>query len=345
MIKILDNNTIDIESLEVGDLIDMEVLQKLQDNFAISMNIASITVNKDGNPITRESSYTRYCSQVIQKTSIGKNRCAESHKFMGEEAARNKKPYVGICKSGLIDFAAPIMVEGKVIGTVLGGQILTEEPNKDDLLRVAREINADSETLIGAIDSVGLSKMRNVEAAAEVLFIIVNTLVRDGYIKLKYDLISKSLSNNFMQTSATIEELSASAMNITTEQEKLNKEVKEVGSITDEITNILEAIKAIATQTKMLGLNASIEAARAGEAGKGFSVVAKEIQNLSESSKETADSIMELTKKIQDSVKNTVNSSETTLATSKEQANAMEEITVSVQEAVDLTELLVSTIK
>lgn len=344
MIKVLDNNDIDIDSLEVEDLIDMDVLQKLQDNFAISMNIASITVNRDGNPITRESSYTRYCSQVIQKTGVGKERCAESHKFMGEEAAKNKRPYVGKCKGGLIDFAAPIMVGDKVIGTVLGGQVLIEEPNKDDLLRIAKEINVDSETLLGAIDSVGSSKTKNIEAAAEVLFILVNNLVKNGYTKLKYELISKSLSNNFMQTSATIEELSASAMNITTEQEKLNKEVKEVGSITEEITTILEAIKSIATQTKMLGLNASIEAARAGEAGKGFSVVAKEIQNLSESSKETANSIMELTKKIQESVNNTVSSSETTLATSKEQSNAMEEITVSVQEAVDLTEVLVSII-
>ena len=90
----------------------------------------------------------------------------------------------------------------------------------------------------------------------------------------------------------------------------------------------------------MLGLNASIEAARAGEAGKGFSVVAKEIQKLSESSKETANAISALTKQIQKSVQDTIASSETTLVTSKEQSTAMEAVTKTIEEAVNLTEKL-----
>lgn len=63
--------------------------------------------------------------------------------------------------------------------------------------------------------------------------------------------------------------------------------IKEVDEITSLINNIAE-------QTNLLALNAAIEAARAGEAGKGFSVVASEIRNLAEQTKNSSVTINKL---------------------------------------------------
>lgn len=65
------------------------------------------------------------------------------------------------------------------------------------------------------------------------------------------------------------------------------------------INNIVNTIKGISQQTKLLSLNASIEASRAGELGRGFAVVAQEIQKLAQSSSQSAFEVEEIIKEIQ----------------------------------------------
>ncbi len=61
------------------------------------------------------------------------------------------------------------------------------------------------------------------------------------------------------------------------------------------VTNVIEAIS---QKTDLLSLNASIEATRAGESGKGFAIVAEEIRNMAESSKQSSKAIAKLVEDI-----------------------------------------------
>ncbi|MEQ6390151.1 methyl-accepting chemotaxis protein [Bacillaceae bacterium S4-13-58] len=67
---------------------------------------------------------------------------------------------------------------------------------------------------------------------------------------------------------------------------------------TSQISDVMDILTNIATQTNLLSLNATIEAARAGEAGKGFAVVADEIRKLSIQSKDSIDKVGQITSAI-----------------------------------------------
>ncbi len=80
--------------------------------------------------------------------------------------------------------------------------------------------------------------------------------------------------------------------------EAASHEVFKFGEKTQEISNIVDAITAVAQQTNLLALNATIEAARAGEYGRGFAVVADEVRKLAESSGRSAEAISRLARDI-----------------------------------------------
>lgn len=148
------------------------------------------------------------------------------------------------------------------------------------------------------------------------------------------------LNANTEEIASAMEEIAASASEINANEGQLAEKVRGVQEATAQINEILDFIKSVADQTKMLGLNAAIEAARAGEHGRGFGVVADEIRKLSDQSKQTAAEIGKRVKDIDSRVVEVVKASEATAKQSQEQAAATEEVTASVMEMTRLAEKL-----
>lgn len=106
------------------------------------------------------------------------------------------------------------------------------------------------------------------------------------------------------EITAAVSEATIQIQNVADRQNEISYSARNIEESVDKTMAIIQSIQQIAAQTNLLSLNASIEAARAGEAGRGFSVVASEVSNLAQSTKDTTANIAGILNEMNAAVKN-----------------------------------------
>lgn len=138
------------KELYLTDLIDIEVLQRIQDAFSELTDMASLTTDTQGVPVTKGSNFTDFCMCYARKTSVGRMRCERCDKFGAQATWESGKSTTYFCHAGLIDYAAPIIADGKLVGCFIGGQVLTNAPDPEQVRKVAGEIGVNPDELYAA---------------------------------------------------------------------------------------------------------------------------------------------------------------------------------------------------
>lgn len=247
------------------DFMDMDQLQKIQDMFSDATGLAAIAVNQDGEYITKGSNFTDFCMKYTRNSPEGNRRCVKCD---------NECKGVYYCHAGLMDFASDIIVNGEKVGSIIGGQVLPNEPDLAKFESIAAELGIKPADYVAAVQKVPVRTEKSIRAAAQLLCDTVNEMANLAYVRWK-----------------NAEEIEV----IESEMENLTKSVK---SITDKT----KELETIASRQNMLTLNASIEAARAGEVGVGFAVVAKQMGELSRHSSDIYKNIKEASNIISSSI-------------------------------------------
>ena len=112
-----------MKTYPLQEIVNVEVLQDVQDQFSHASGMGVIITDKNGIPVTTPTNFTSFCT-YIRSTKEGLTYCMLSDKVLGLKAAKKAKPVHHLCHSDLTDLAAPILLHGKHIGTILCGQVL-----------------------------------------------------------------------------------------------------------------------------------------------------------------------------------------------------------------------------
>ncbi len=287
----------DLNNITLLDVIDRHTLQNIQDAFAAATGMAAIATDKNG-PITEGSNFTDFCMNLTRKSRTGADRCNQCDLRGGEDASRTGKPAVYYCTSGLMDFAAPVIVNGQHIGNLIGGQVLPEEPDEAKFRRIADELGIDQDEYIAALRKVRIIPKRQIEAAANLLWQMANALSEVGYQKLvaldsqkdKEDLI-RDVVNKFSTIDEQMTDVMTNIQNLEANFATIKDSAGTSSKAVESTDGIVKAIENASTQLTLIGFNASIEAKRAGAAGAGFNVIAQEVRTLADKNTKQANEV------------------------------------------------------
>lgn len=130
--------------IQLLDLVSRDRLDGILKAFTEVAGVGSIITYPDGHPITEPHHFTPFCRDYCRSSRLGRMKCFESDRYGGLESARIKAPFTYKCLSGgLADCAAPVIINGNHLATVLCGQVLEEPPDREQAIRRALEIGVE----------------------------------------------------------------------------------------------------------------------------------------------------------------------------------------------------------
>jgi len=172
-----------LTDFDLGDLIDLQDLQVLQDGFAEAFEVASLITQLDGSPITRPSNFCELCYDVIRKTPKGLRNCMKSDACLGR--FNPDGPNVQPCLSGgLWDAGVPIIVGDKHVANWLVGQVRDEHQSEEKILEYADKIEADPQRMLEAFRKVPKMSSERFKKVAEMLHMFAGQIANSAYQNL-----------------------------------------------------------------------------------------------------------------------------------------------------------------
>lgn len=189
------------DKINLDKVIDFKKWQTLQDNLSLVTNMAIITVDYKGNPISKHSKCSRFCQSVRNHPQMVKY-CQKCDSRGGLEAVRLNEPYIYLCHYNIVDVAVPIIIDGRYMGAIMAGQIKLIDNKVEDMEKIVDTShkpisNQVLEEFKEYYDELPLLTYEEVQNIANMMSSLCNYLVEEALDKnLILQMYKKVLGNS-----------------------------------------------------------------------------------------------------------------------------------------------------
>ena len=174
----------EVRPVRYSDLVDIPKLQALMDSFCQVIGAPNAVLEVDGT-ILAGAGWQRACTHFHRVNPDSCKRCLQSDTSLVESMTRGVPYAVYRCLNGLVDAAAPILVDGRHVANVFTGQFLTEPPDLDFFRAQARQFDFDEAPYLEAISKIPVISQDRVESITRVYAQLASMLADSGLDRLR----------------------------------------------------------------------------------------------------------------------------------------------------------------
>lgn len=200
------NNT----TWKLEEVLDLKKWQELQDSLAQTLELAIITVDYKGVPITKHSNCSRFCAYVRASGNLSEF-CQKCDARGGFEAVRIGAPYIYLCHCGILDIAIPITVHKRYMGAIMAGQVrLDSQSNGDELEKILYSPQSTllkSAELLQMYEEITVMPLSQVQSKVKLLSSLCRYIVEEAIEK---NTIMELYNNTLKEKSLVAKETSVS---------------------------------------------------------------------------------------------------------------------------------------
>ncbi len=139
-----------------SEIFDIPKLQKLMERLYLASGIPSAIIDIDGNILVAVA-WQNICTKFHRVNIETELSCRQSDQYLKEHLRERGSivPYIYYtCPNGLIDAAAPIIINGEHLASIFNGQFLFEKPDIEKFRNQARKYGFDEEKYLKELVNV-----------------------------------------------------------------------------------------------------------------------------------------------------------------------------------------------
>lgn len=181
----------DLSRYRFSDLVDVPSFARMLENFFLATGIPNGVVDANGELLSMAAG-TNVCTQFHRVNPGAAEACRASNLAIMHDL-RGGRVAGGLCNNGLMDYATPVVIEGRQVATLFLGQVLHTPPDMGFFRGQAARFGLDETLYLASIAAIPVVDKEHLQALMAVMVEMARMLAVNGLARLRQTALEHDL--------------------------------------------------------------------------------------------------------------------------------------------------------